>query len=144
MRGTPSERFWAKVTAHASGCWLWGGHVSRKGYGQFKVAGRHVPAHRWAYELFYGAVPRGLQIDHVRARGCHHRHCVNPAHLEAVTGAENTARGRTGAHWAAKTHCPAGHAYTGANLHVNTRGARCCRACNAARTAVYRARKKAA
>ena len=34
----------------------------------------------------------GLTIDHVHANGCRNVDCVNPAHLEAVTQAENNRR----------------------------------------------------
>jgi len=76
------------------GCWLWRGFVQRDGYGQFRLNGRVVPAHRAAYILFVGDIPYGYEIDHVRARGCTSRACVNPAHLEAVTTTENLARSR--------------------------------------------------
>lgn len=51
-------------------------------------------AHRVAYELAIGPIPEGLTIDHVKARGCTRVDCCNPAHLEAVTYAENQHRGR--------------------------------------------------
>jgi hypothetical protein len=35
-----------------------------------------------------------MQVDHVAARGCVTLTCCNPAHLEAVTNAENSRRGR--------------------------------------------------
>lgn len=39
-----------------------------------------------------GPIPDGLTLDHVVAWGCRHKNCVNPAHLEPVTAAENTRR----------------------------------------------------
>lgn len=86
---TPAvDRFLSKVDKTDS-CWLWNGRTTPSGYGNFRVGGRQVPAHRWAYENFVGPIPSGLQIDHL----CRVRNCVNPAHMEPVTSAENTRRG---------------------------------------------------
>lgn len=91
-------RFDAKVDRDPGhgGCWLWTGARDSSGHGVFRLAGRLVGAHRVAYRIAHGDIPGGLVVDHVRDRGCRHRHCVNPAHLEAVTIAANTARGRAG------------------------------------------------
>lgn len=108
-----------------SGCWLWCGTLNRKGYGYFGGHG----AHRLAYEWFVGPIPAGLQIDHL----CRTRHCVNPAHLEAVTLQENVRRGGVGAATAArqraKTHCPTGHAYDEGNTYFTPKGHRRCVKC---------------
>lgn len=73
-----------------TGCWLWDGRLSANGYGFVGITGRGgVPAHRWVYERQRGAIPDGLQIDHL----CRTRACVNPDHMEVVTAAVNTRRG---------------------------------------------------
>lgn len=82
-------RFWSKVDFTDS-CWLWIGGIATNGYGRVKHEGRMKPAHRVAYEWLRGAVPAGLELDHVKEWGCSSRACVNPAHLEPVTHRENT------------------------------------------------------
>lgn len=124
------ERFWTKVAKAApNDCWLWTARQNGKGYGMFGNA----CAHRVSYELIIGPIPLGLQIDHL----CRVRACVNPAHLEPVTPAENTRRAL-----ALITHCPQGHAYNVANTYwrTNTAG-RKCRVCRACGLAWYHAHK---
>lgn len=124
------ERFTEKlVIDEATGCWLWSGGRLRNGYGRF-WDGREWLAHRWSYEFFVGPIPEGLDIDHVRERGCVHRHCVNPDHLEPVTRRVNLARGDTIiAAQIGRTRCPRGHPYTAKNTRME-HGSRHCRACD--------------
>lgn len=89
------HRFWLKVERRGPDeCWPWRANENGHGYGILfvkKVAGMPtwVYAHRLAYEIAHGSIPDGLTINHL----CRIRSCVNPAHLEPVTGAENTRRG---------------------------------------------------
>jgi hypothetical protein len=99
-----------------------------KGYGSFMVAGRRILTHRFAYELVFGPVPPGYELDHL----CRVRSCCNPLHLEAVRHAENMRRARL-------TRCRAGHDLTRAYEYS---GRRFCRECQARRNAAYHARKK--
>jgi len=69
-----------------SGCWLWLGSISKKGYGK-GPNGRH--AHRTIFEHYKGPIPNKLELDHK----CRVRSCVNPDHLEPVTTKVNVHRG---------------------------------------------------
>lgn len=85
---TNPDRFWAKAdkTSSPDGCWLWTDAPNPvTGYGRMTWGTGYRLAHRLAYELAIGPIPDGLTIDHVKDRGCRNHHCVNPAHLEAVT-----------------------------------------------------------
>jgi hypothetical protein len=132
-----SERLRRNSRADDKGCWVWTGGLSHNGYGQIFIDHKSRRAHRVSYELARGAVPPGLQLDHL----CRNRACINPAHLEPVTQRENIRRGLgpqiAGSRWRSKTKCPHGHAYEGENLIVTAAGHRKCRACqkvaNAAR-----------
>lgn len=135
-RLTPKQlaRFEAKISHEPNGCWLWTARIHSNGYGALTVANRRLLAHRVSYQHFVGPIRDGLQIDHL----CRVRHCVNPAHLEAVTCAENIRRGNTGKAAATRaalvTHCPKGHEYTPENTALDTRGCRHCRACHRERS----------
>lgn len=123
---TTEERFWANVDkTNIDGCWLWLRSNNGKGYGQFVIDGKKHYAHRYAYELIKGVIPKGMTLDHL----CRNPYCVNPAHLEPVSNRTNLLRGNTiFALNVAKTHCPHGHPYDLLNTYLY-RGDRYCRKC---------------
>jgi HNH endonuclease len=140
----PEVIFQFYYDADVPGCWQWKGVKTGKGYGMFYVEpgrnGQRVLAHRFQYEMPYGPIPEGMQIDHL----CRNHGCVNPSHLEVVTPQENVLRGEgLSAANARKTHCPQGHAYSGDNLVVRRgkreRRERDCRTCAKARNRRWRA-----
>jgi hypothetical protein len=135
LRGPVPERIEAQLNRTAD-CWLWTGDLDRAGYGKLWSDGRHQRVHRLAYEAWVGAIPSGMELDHL----CRVRNCVNPAHLEPVTSRENTLRGESfAAVNAKKTHCLRGHALDKANTYINPAGARVCRECKRARQRRYKA-----
>jgi hypothetical protein len=87
------ERFWLLVdkggpipdyAPDLGRCWLWKGRVSSQGYGQFFVGRKSISPQAFAF----GGQPEGLELDHL----CAVPNCVNPYHLEAITGTENLKR----------------------------------------------------
>jgi hypothetical protein len=116
--------------------------TSKRGYGEISVADRHRLVHQVAWELENGPVPDGLVLDHVKARGCIHHNCVNVAHLEPVTNAENMRRYYGGAP-VTDTHCRNSHARTPENTYQMAGRAPQCKTCNRDAVARYKARKKA-
>lgn len=70
-----------------SGCWLWNGGKTPKGYGHYyKPNGKYSggSAHRASYELFIGQIPTGQIVRHK----CRNK-CVNLNHLECGSYKDN-------------------------------------------------------
>lgn len=140
-----AERLWSNVTKEADGCWIWMGKEKNQwGHGSMRVEGRKIGTHRFAYELFVGAIPSGLELDHL----CRRPSCVNPAHLEPVSRRENTLRGTAvTALNARKTHCSNGHEFTPDNIYARKGTAhpqRMCRECSRNRLRLVRSARKLA
>ena len=57
------------------GCWIW--LAATKRYGEIKIDGRMVKAHRASWSVFKGEIPDGMNVLHQ----CDMPACINPDHL---------------------------------------------------------------
>jgi hypothetical protein len=115
-----------------SGCWLWTGSVSPKGYGGFGGGTYGKRAHRVSWRLFRGTIPDGFDVCHK----CDTPPCVNPDHLFVGTRSDNmydcSRKGRLyRGGMSYLTHCKRGHKLGGDNVFGggDGHGWRRCRAC---------------
>lgn len=67
-------------------CWPWVGNEIQN-YGRLWVKNRLVMAHRVAYMIAKGEIPKGMVIRHT----CNNGRCCNPNHLIYGTQAQNNA-----------------------------------------------------
>lgn len=143
---TVEEKLLARsVRDEATGCLRWTGAHIPQGYGQVVVSGRRGSqrVHRVAHELWIGPIPEGYDVDHVKERGCAHRDCIEPSHLEAVTHRENLLRGiGPSAINARKARCKHGHRFSPGNTRIDAKGDRICRTCDRAKRARSHAKRK--
>ena len=80
-RPTLRERLLSGLAIDPSGCVLWTRSKDGFGYGQIYADGHLRKVHIVMWEMFEGPVPEGLELDHVKARGCSHKNCASIAHL---------------------------------------------------------------
>ena len=131
-----SDRQWGnlwKKVRPTGFCWEWTANRCRKGYGRFNLGGKQQQAHRVVYEVLVGLIPEGLEIDHL----CRNKACVNPDHLEPVTGSENMKRVPGKPFWVfsgkhVTGFCRQGHEYTDENTYTYPDGRTECRTCKRA------------
>ena len=81
------ERFMVKVDKQEGDdpCWIWTAVRNPDGYGNFKLNGTMVKAHRVSYEIFNGPIPIGHEVMH----SCDRPECVAPRHLSTGTHLDN-------------------------------------------------------
>ena len=68
-------------------CWLWRFRFGspKATYAQWRVKGKSIQAHRFAWERVNGPIPKGKLLHHK----CSNKLCVNPEHLELVSTREH-------------------------------------------------------
>jgi DNA-binding XRE family transcriptional regulator len=82
------ERFNSKIKVVVDSCHTWqGSHFKVTGYGAFWLKGQNRGAHRIAWEIVKGKIPRGLHLCH----SCDNRGCVNPEHMFLGSHQDNVA-----------------------------------------------------
>ena len=80
---------WVEAVRHPElgPCWEWAKSRMklRGGYGQVRIEGRTLKAHRVAYGLWVGSIPNGHCVLH----RCDNPPCINPDHLFTGTHRDN-------------------------------------------------------
>lgn len=85
---TPEQRLEEKSTmVPFCGCRLWFGASVPAGYGVIHYEGRQQYAHRVAWQMMHGPIPKGMLILHE----CDMPSCINAKHLFLGTDADNMA-----------------------------------------------------
>ena len=127
--------YWAKVE-QAGTHMLWTGAQNSRGYGCFGIDGKSQLVHRLAWENENGPIPDGYTIDHL----CRIKVCVNTAHMEVVTRAENKRRAST---LVVGGECMNGHQIeSDDDIYVNPKGRRECRGCRRVSSARGKAKSR--
>jgi HNH endonuclease len=120
----PAQRFLRRLCIQPNGCWRLRGSETPSGYGRIRLrgaGGKLVAAHVFAYEIKYGSVPEGMELDHT----CRNRWCCHPDHVEPVTHRTNVLRGAAPmAQIHNSGHCTRGHRFNEENTYFYKHGSR--------------------
>lgn len=77
----PMKRLMDNIKVMPNGCWEWQKHCFWDGYGVIRItqdgARKLMKAHRFAWELFNGPIPDGMDVLH----DCDNPPCCSPFHL---------------------------------------------------------------
>ena len=136
---TLQERILSRIDIRDEGyetpCWISNRAAQPNGYTKIGINGATCLTHRVAYEAFVGAIPDGLDIDHL----CRNAACCNPEHLEPVTPKVNMHRmNQALGIGVAATHCKWGHELSGDNVYLRPdRFGRVCKTCRRQRSMAH-------
>jgi len=92
-RRDATEIFWSRVDKNGTTpehvpdigpCWLWSGAVNGWGYGHFRAHGKHYVAHRFSYQIAFGAISAPCVCHR-----CDNPRCIRPEHLFLGTHRDN-------------------------------------------------------
>ena len=89
MDNNHKEAFWSKIgiSKNKKDCWNWLGAKKPSGYGNVRINKKYKLAHRVAFELCNGEIPKCYIVCHV----CDNPSCCNPNHLMLGTIKSNAA-----------------------------------------------------
>lgn len=134
------EKLKSQCKLDENGCWIWQGCIPKpppRHYGETCYRAKNWRAHRLAYFLTKGEIPKGMVVMHT----CDNPPCCNPEHLKLGTHLENMAdcRAKGRYYYANLTHCKHGHEFNEQNTYyIKTPGPsfglRACKACRRERT----------
>lgn len=122
------ERIFAKCVTSSRGCVEFSGCTNGVGYGMVGLgpasSGKAL-VHRVVWQHFNGAIPDGLEVDHL----CRNRRCCRLDHLDVVTARVNIRRAMGWTHTGGVWSCKRGHEMVGHNHFELNDGRVTCREC---------------